>query len=153
MFGGHTKYSWSSATSASIDTKVNQISDLEGKLSQNSRQHQNKINRQEAQITSLQNQNKQLQGLLDTKLLVNAISQAVTTSLKLGSQPINKGGADSNGTRFVSKPHLGKPRLSQLVSGTDRSLNTDLECWYWKDTSHLKENCIKFNRWLVMEQR
>ena len=54
-------------------------------LSKNSRQNQKKINWQEAQITSLQNQNKQLQGLLVPKLLVNAISQEVTTSLKLGS--------------------------------------------------------------------
>ena len=46
---------------------------------------------QEAQIKSLQAQNQQLQGLLDPKLLVNAISQAVTTSLKMGLQLTNKG--------------------------------------------------------------
>ena len=153
MFGGCTSQSWSSATSASINTEINQISDLEGKLSKNSRQCQNKINQQEAQIMSLQNQNKQLQGLLDPKLLVNAISQAVTTGLKLGSQLTNKGDADSNGTGFVSKPYLGNPRLSQLAPGADRSLNLDVECWYCKDTGHLKESCIKLNCWLAIEQR
>ena len=70
-----------------------------------------KINRQEAQITSLQNQNKQLTSLPDSKALVNAISQAVTTSLKLSSQPTNKSGAASNGTGFGSKPYLRKPRI------------------------------------------
>ena len=64
----------STVTSKDIDTEVNQISDLESKLSKNSRQHQNKINKQEAQINSLQNQNTQLKGLLDPTLLVDVIS-------------------------------------------------------------------------------
>ena len=74
MFGGHARWSKSSVTSKGIDTEVNQISDLESKLSKNSRQHQNKSNRQEAQINSMQNQNPILenpslpswhQGLMD----------------------------------------------------------------------------------------
>ena len=88
MFGGHARQSQSSASSATtssiIDINVSLVKEHEGKLSKNSRQWQNKINMQEAQIRSMQTQNQQLQGLLDPKLLVSAISQAVTTSLKLG---------------------------------------------------------------------
>ena len=85
MFGGHTRQSQTSASSATttgIDSEVNQIGDVEGKLSKNSRQCKNKISKQKAQIKSLQNQNQQLQSLLDANLLVNVVSQAVTTSLK-----------------------------------------------------------------------
>ena len=93
MFGGYAKQSNSSVTFTGINAEVSQISDLESKLSKNSRQCQNKIYKQEAQINSLQNQNDQLRGLLDLKLMVNVISQAVTTSLKVNSQPVSKGGA------------------------------------------------------------
>ena len=86
-------------------------------------------------------------------MLVNAISQAVTTGLKLISQPTYKGGAGTNGTEFASKPYLGKPQPSQLAPGADGSLTLDLECQYWKDTSHLKDNCIKLNHQLAMEQK
>ena len=55
MFGGHVKQSKSSVNSTDIDAKVSQVSDLACKLSKNSRQWQNKINKQEAQINSLQN--------------------------------------------------------------------------------------------------
>ena len=153
IFGGHAKQSRSSAATTNIDSNVNLINETEGKLSKNSRQCQNKINQQEAQIKSLQNQNQQLQGLLDPKLLVNAISQAVTTSLKLGSQSTAKVGIHSKGTGFVSKPYLGKPRPSQLASSADGSLNPELDCHYCKDTGHLEEDCIKLNHWLVMEQK
>ena len=156
MFGGCTKQSWSPASSAmatSIESKVHQISEAEGKLSKNSRQHQNKINQWETQIKSLQNQNKQLQGFLDPKLLVNAINQAVTTGLKLGSQLTRKGGIDSRGTGFVSQPYLGEPRPSQLAPSADGSLNAELECCYCKDTGHQKENCIKLNHQVDMEQK
>ena len=43
-FGGCTRQRKSSVTSTGINTEVSQISDLESKLSKNSRQHQNKIN-------------------------------------------------------------------------------------------------------------
>ena len=108
---------------------------------------------QEAQIKSLQTQNQQLQGLLDPKLLVNVISQAVITSLKLGLQLTNKGGIDAEGAGFITKPYLGKPRSSQLAPGADGSLNPELECQYCKDTGHLKDNCIKRNQWLSYEQK
>ena len=83
---------------------------------------------QEAQIKSLQTQTKQLKGLLDPNLLVNAISQAVTTSLKVGLQLTSKGGMDAKGAGFTSKPYLGKPRPLQLAPGADGALNPELEC-------------------------
>ena len=113
MFGGLLKQSKSSVTSTGIGAKVNQIRVLGSKLSKNFRQLQNKINNQETQINILQNQNEQLRGLLNTfKLLVDAISQAVTTSLKVNSQHVNKGGAETNGTGYVSESYLGKPQAS-----------------------------------------
>ena len=81
-----------------------QISNFGSKLSKNSRQHQNKINKQEAQINSLQNQNEQLRGLLDPMLLVSAISQSVTTSLKMNSQPVSKGGVGTDGPGMSVNP-------------------------------------------------
>ena len=90
MLRGCARQSKSSVTTKGIDTEVNQISDSENRLSKNSRQCQNTINRQEAQISSLQDQNTQLKGLLDSKELVNAISQAVTTSLILSSSQLAK---------------------------------------------------------------
>ena len=103
--------------------------------------------------SSLQDKKKQLNGLLDPKVLVDAINQAVTTNLKISSQLMSKGGAASNGTGFVSKPHLGKPRQSQLAPVTDGSLNQDLECQYCKDTDHLKDNCIMLNCQLAWSRR
>ena len=104
IFGGHTKQSTSSVTSRGINAKVSQIEDTGSKLLKNYRQHKNKIYKQEAQINSLQNQNDQLRGLLHPKLLVNIINQAVTTSLKVNSQPASKGGARTNGTCILVNP-------------------------------------------------
>ena len=53
MFGRHARQSISYFTTKGIDTEVNQISDSENRLSKNSRQCQNNINKQEAQISSL----------------------------------------------------------------------------------------------------
>ena len=66
-----------------MDAKVDQISSIENKLAKNSGQEQNKINKQGAQISSLQDQNTQLKGCLYPELLVDAISHAVNTGLKL----------------------------------------------------------------------
>ena len=153
MLGGHRRQSKSSVTSSAMDAKVDQISSIENKLAKNSGQEQNKINKQGAQISSLQDQNTQLKGCLYPELLVDAISHAVNTGLKITSKLTSKGGAASNGTGFVSKPYLGKPRPSQLAPRADGSLNLDLECWYCKDTGHLKDNCIKLNCQLTMEQK
>ena len=62
MFGGCTRQSQSSAsapTTSSIDSNVNLVTETEGKLSKDSRWHQNRINQQEAQIKGLQAQSQQ----------------------------------------------------------------------------------------------
>ena len=153
MFGGHARQRKSSATSSGINTEVNQISEPENRPSKIPDSEKTKLNKQEAQIYTLQNQNTQLKGLLDPTLLVDVITQAVTTSLKISSQSISKGGAGTTRTGYVSKPYFGKPQPSQLAPGADESLNPDLDCWYCKDTSHLKENCIKLNHQLAQEQK
>ena len=156
MLGGNARQSQSSASSAittSIDAYIHWISETEGKLSKNLRQCQNKINQQDAQIKSLQNQNQQEQGLLDSKQLLNVISQAVVPGLKLCSQPTSKSGLDSKGTGFISKPYFGKPRPSQLAPGADGSLDPNLESCYCKDMGHLKDNCIKLTHWLAAGQK
>ena len=112
MFRRCTRQSQSSAsstTTSSIESGVNVVRETEGKLSKNSRQQQNKINQQEAQVKSLQSQTQQLQGLLDPKSLVSAISQAVTTSLKLGMQLMTKGGVDVKGMDLSVSPILENP--------------------------------------------
>ena len=150
MCGGCAKQSKSSVASVGINAEISQIG---SQLSNNSRQQQNKINKQVAQINSLQNQNEQLRGLLNPKLLVDSISHAVTTSLKVNSQPMTKGGSGNNGNGYVIWPYLENSQPSQLAPGANGSLNTDLECWYCKDTSHHVENHIKLNCQLAWKQQ
>ena len=100
-------------------------------------------------MNSLQNQNTQIKCLLSPNLLVDGISLAVTTSLKMNSLPISKGGVGTTGTGYVVKPYLRKCEPSQLAPEADGSFNPDLECWYCMDTSCLKENYIKVNCWLA----
>ena len=85
MTGGHTKQTKSPITFTGIAAKMTEIRDFGNKLLKNYRQCQNKINKQEAQMNSLLSQNEELRGLLDPRLLVNTISQAGTTSLKVNS--------------------------------------------------------------------
>ena len=85
MFGGHARQSKASATSPGKDAEVSKIGGLEAKFSKNFRQWQHTNHKQEEQISSLQDKNKQLKGLLDPKVLVDAISQAVTPAWKLPS--------------------------------------------------------------------
>ena len=48
---------------------------------------------------------------------------------------------------------MGKPRPLKLTLGIDGSLDPELSCRYCKDTTHLKENCVKLNRRLAFENR
>ena len=54
---------------------------------------------------------------------------------------------------YTSRPYLGKPRPLKFALGIDGSLDPELSCQYCKDTSHLKENCIKLNRRLAYESK
>ena len=113
----------------------------ECRLSKNLRQRQRKIDQQALQISSLEAQNKKLGQLLEPKFLVETITQAVASSLKMGKTT----NPDSSPSGFISKPYLGKPCPSQLIPGVDSSLDPSLTCQYCKDTGHLKENCVQIN--------
>ena len=82
---------------------------------QNWRQHQNKVNGKQAKLSSLKAQNEKLRKLLDLKLFVDAITEAVTDSLKVISQPTSKCGSAENSTGYVSKHFLRKSLSSQLT--------------------------------------
>ena len=121
----------------------------EPKLSKNSRQRQHKIDQQTAKISSLEAQNQKLAQLLEPKFLVETITKAVASNLNIG---IDKKAAQ-NESGYTGKPYLGKPRPSKLALGIDGSLDPELSCRYCKDTGHLKENCVKLNRRLALENR
>ena len=144
MFGGQSWLGKTSSHTAAIEASSCIISEETGehRLSKNSRQRQRKIEQQALQISSLEAQNKKLGQLLEPKFLVETITKAVASNLNLGNT-IN---AESSPSGFVSKPYLGRPCPSQLAPGLDSSLDPSLTCWYCKDTSHLKKNCIKLTR-------
>ena len=104
-----------------------------------------------AKISSLEAQNQKLAQLLESKFLVKTITKAVASNLKIngGSKPQQK----EQPSGYTSKPYLGKPRPSKLTLGIDGSLNPELSCRYCKDTGHLKENCVKLNRRLALENK
>ena len=90
----------------------------ECRLLRNSRQRQKKIDQQALQISSLEAQNKKLGQLLEPKFLVETITQAVASSLKMGKTTI----PESVPSGFISKPYLGRPCPSQLGPGVDGSV-------------------------------
>ena len=80
---------------------------------------------------------------------METITQAATSSLKMGGNTK----PDNPTSDYNSKPYLGKPYPSQLVPGVDGSLDPALTCWYCKDTSHLKENCVKLTQQLALDNQ
>ena len=140
-FGGCSRSGKTGSHTAAVEVSSYVISEEAGehKPSKNSRQRQNKINQQASQISSLEAQNKKLSQLFEPKFLVDTITQAVASSLKMGktTKP------DSSPNGYNIKPYLGKPHSSQLAPGVDGSLDPALTWWYCKDTGHLKENSVR----------
>ena len=95
-------------------------------------------------------QNQKLAQLLEPKFLVETITKAVASNLNINMDKKSQQGKTSG---YTGKPYLGKPRPSKLALGIDGSLNTELSCQYCKDTGHLKENCVKLNRSLALENK
>ena len=148
--------SWSgkvSSRTAAIETTASVISEVsrEPKLSKNSRQRQHKIDQQATKISSLEAQNQKLVQLLEPKFLVETITKAVSSNLNINTDKKSLQHEQPSG--YTSKPYLGKPRPSKLALGIDGSLDPELSCWYCKDTGHLKENCVKLNRKLALENK
>ena len=123
----------------------------EPKLSKNSQQRQHKIDQQAAKISSLEVQNQKLTQLLEPKFLVETITKAVASNLNINMDKKPQQNEQPSG--YTGKPYLGKPRPSKLALGIDGSLNPELFCRYCKDTGHLKENCVKLNRRLALENK
>ena len=150
-FGGRSRLGKTSSHTATIEAFSCIISEEAGecRLSKNVRQRQWKIE-QASQISSLEAQNKKKLGqLLEPKFLVETITNAVASNLNMGK--INNTEGSSSG--FISKPYLGRPCPSQLAPGVDGSLDPSLTCQYCKDTSHLKENCVKLTQQLAWDKQ
>ena len=143
--------SWATA----IETTASTISEVsqEPKLSKNYQQRQNKIDQQVSKISNLEAQIQKLTQLLEPKLLVDTITQAVASSLNIsgGNKPQKNVINVTSG--YTGNPYVGKPRPLQLAPGVEGSLDPELSCWYCKDTGHLKENCVKLNIRLAQENR
>ena len=150
-FGSRSRSGRVSSRTAAIETTASVISEVsrEPKLSKNSQQRQHKIDQQATKISSLEAQNQKLAQLLEPKFLVETITKAVASNLNIN---IDKK-SSQNESGYTGKPYLGKPRPSKFALGIDGSLNPELSCWYCKDTGHLKENCIKLNRRLALENK
>ena len=140
-FGGCSRSRKVGSCTAAVEVSSCVTSEEAGehRLSNTSRQRQNKINQQASQIRSLEAQNKKLGQLLEPKFLVETITQAVASSLMMNKTTK----LDSSPGGYNSKPYHGKPHPSQLAPGVYGSLDPALTCWYCKDTGHLKENCVK----------
>ena len=89
--------------------------------------------------------------LLEPKFLVETITKAMACNLNINMD--KKSSQNEQPSDYTSRPYLGKPRPLKLALGIDGSLNPELSCQYCKDTGHLKENCIKLNRRLALENK
>ena len=150
-FGSRSRSGKVSSQTAAIETTASAISEVawEPKLSKNSQQRQHKINQQATKISSLEAQNQKLAQLLEPKFLVETIMKAVASNLNINMHKKSS----QNESGYTSKPYLGKPRPSKLALGINGSLDPELSCQYCKDTGHLKENCVKLNRRLALENK
>ena len=88
-------------------------------------------------------QNQKLAQLLEPKFLVETITKAVASNLNINMDNKPQQGEASG---YTDRP-------LKLALGIDGSLNPELSCQYCKDTGHLKENCVKLNRRLALENK
>ena len=143
MFGGRSRLGKTSSHTAAIEASSCIISEETDQGVQAVKKFKAEV--EEDQTASLANQqpggtkHKKLGQLLEPKFLVETIVKAVASNLNMGK--INN--AESSPSGFVSKPYLGRPHPSQLAPGVDGSLHPSLTCQNCKDTSHLKDNCVK----------
>ena len=123
-------------------------------LSHNSRQRQNKIDAQAAEIANMKTElnkalqeNKQLKGLFSLDKMVEAMTKAVS-SMTMQSYP----SSSSKGTQYQGAlSFIGRPRPPQLARGTNGTLLPSVTCNYCKDTRHFKDNCVWLNNKIVWE--
>ena len=123
-------------------------------LSHNSRQRQNKINAQAAEIAHMKTElnkalqeNKQLKSLFSPDKMVEAMTKAVS-SMTMQSHPTST----SKGTQYQgASSFIGRPRPPQLAHGANGTLLPSVICNYCKDTRHFKDNCVWLNNKIACE--
>ena len=138
---------------ANVTTAAVESGDSEH-LSCNSRQRQNNINAQAAEIAQMKTElnkalqeNKQLKSLFSLDKMFEAMTKVVS-SRTVQSHPA----ATSKGTQYTgASSFIGRPRPPQLAHGADRTLLPGITCNYCKDTGHFKDNCVLLNNKLACE--
>ena len=114
-------------------------------LSCNSRQRQNKINAQAAEIAQMKTElnkalkeNQQLKSLFSPDKVVEAITKAVGVMTMQSCPP-----SSSKGTQYQgASSFIGRPRPPQLAHGANGTLLPSITCNYCKDTGHFKDSCV-----------
>ena len=138
---------------ATVSATAAECGDVEH-LSRNSRQRQNKIDAQAAEIAHMKTElnkalqeNKQLKNMFSTEKMVEAMTKAVS-SMTVQSRP----SSSSKGTQYKEASNfIGRPRPPQLARGADGTLLPSITCNYCKDTGHFKDNCVRLNNKLARE--
>ena len=138
---------------ANITTAAVESGDSEH-LSHNSRQRQNKIDAQAAEIAHMKTklnkalqENKQLKSLFSPDKVVEAITKVVRAMTVQSCPP-----SSSKGTQYQgASSFIGGPRPPQLAHGANGTLLPSMTCNYCKDTRHFKDNCVWLNNKLARE--
>ena len=123
-------------------------------LSHNSRQRQNKIDAQAAEIAQMKTElnkalkeNQQLKNMFSPDRVVEAMTKAVG-AMTVQSCP----SSSSKGTQYQgASSFIGRPRLPQLAHGANGTLLPSITCNYCKDTGHFKDNCVQLNNKIARE--
>ena len=123
-------------------------------LSHNSRQRQNKIDAQAAEIAQMKTElnkalqeNKQLKSLFSPDKVVEAMTKVVGAMTMQSCPP-----STSKGTQYQgASSFIGRPRPPQLACGANGTLLPSITCNYCKDTRHFKDNCVRLNNKLACE--
>ena len=123
-------------------------------LSHNSRQRQNKIDAQAAEIAHMKTElnkalqeNKQLKSLFSPDKVVEAMTKAVRAMTMQSCPP-----SSSKGTQYQgASSFIGRPRPPQLACGANGTLLPSVTCNYCKDTRHFKDNCVQLNNKIACE--
>ena len=138
---------------ANVTTAAVESGDSEH-LSHNSRQRQNKIDAQAAEIAHMKTElnkalqeNKQLKSLFSPDKVVEAMTKAVGAMTVQSCPP-----STSKGTQYQgASSFIGRPRPPQLACGANGTLLPSMTCNYCKDTGHFKDNCVQLNNKLACE--
>ena len=138
---------------ANVTTAAVESGDSEH-LSHNSRQRQNKIDAQAAEIAHMKTElnkalqeNKQLKRLFSPDKVVEAMTKAVRAMTVQSCPP-----SSSKGTQYQgASSFIGRPRPPQLACGANGTLLPSVTCNYCKDTRHFKDNCVWLNNKLACE--